>query len=125
MHTDLTLDMMDRVTTVLGKELRDFSTKTCADFNTHELKREMAARNRKQKSKEGHQNRKKKPNEEPQDKSSAPTPSSSSQLGVNSKPAPDAPRRKTLNLNTYVMPSVIMSILSEDLVQQIRTPHKR
>jgi hypothetical protein len=123
MHTDLTLNVMEKVTVALGKELREFSTRTCADFNTHELKREVAARNRKKKSKEGHQNgekkskeehqngenkskeehqnRKKKSNEEPQDKPSAATSSSSSQLGVNSKQAPDVPRTKTLNLTTY------------------------
>jgi hypothetical protein len=100
-HTDLTLNMMEKVTVALGKELRKFSTRTCADYNTHELKREVAARNRKEKLKKERQNQKKKSNEEPQDKSSAPTPSSSSRLGVNSKQATDASRPKTLNLNTY------------------------
>jgi hypothetical protein len=48
MHTDTTLDIMDAVTSDLGKKLRAFQQKTCAFFNTKELRREADARNRKQ-----------------------------------------------------------------------------
>jgi hypothetical protein len=48
LHTDLTLDVMDKVTVALGNALRAFSTKTCAAFDTHELKRETEARNRRE-----------------------------------------------------------------------------
>ncbi|KAF7971052.1 hypothetical protein HWV62_22187 [Athelia sp. TMB] len=46
MHTDITLDIMDLVTTRLGRELRSFAKNTCTAFDTRELKREVAARHR-------------------------------------------------------------------------------
>jgi septal ring factor EnvC (AmiA/AmiB activator) len=50
MHTDLTLDILSRVTTSLGNSLRTFEEKTCAAFETRELERERAARQQRQKS---------------------------------------------------------------------------
>jgi chorismate-pyruvate lyase len=50
MHTDATLDLLDETTTALGESLRQFSTQTCAEFSTKELKREAAARNRREQS---------------------------------------------------------------------------
>jgi hypothetical protein len=46
MHTDATLDILDKTTTTLGNALRQFSKETCSAFATHELKRETAARTR-------------------------------------------------------------------------------
>ena len=48
MHTDTTLDTFSQVTTSLGKSLRDFEEKTCAMFQTRELDRERAIRQRQQ-----------------------------------------------------------------------------
>jgi hypothetical protein len=48
MHTDATLEVMDAVTSDLGKKLRAFQQKTCTAFETKELPREANARIRKQ-----------------------------------------------------------------------------
>jgi hypothetical protein len=48
MHTDLTLNVMDCVTTEIGAGLRDFQTKLCPAFTTRELQREADARRRRQ-----------------------------------------------------------------------------
>ncbi|KAF7985138.1 hypothetical protein HWV62_7692 [Athelia sp. TMB] len=48
MHTDHTLNIMDAETTRLGREFRAFVKNTCAAFQTKELKRETAARQRRQ-----------------------------------------------------------------------------
>ena len=82
MHTDVTLDLLDKETTELGKMLRDFESTTCTAYETRELKRETAARNRRNCAK---------------DKSSV------------SKPGPqrNAGRRfKTFNLQTYKLHSM-------------------
>jgi hypothetical protein len=47
MHTDHTLKIFEELTTALGDQLRFFATKICSDYNTFELPRETAARNRK------------------------------------------------------------------------------
>ena len=47
-HTDQTLDIMDSVTSDLGRKLRTFKQNTCAAFETRELRRESDARIRKQ-----------------------------------------------------------------------------
>jgi len=44
MHNDLTLDIMEAVTVLLGQKLRDFSQTTCTAFDTRELRREYEAR---------------------------------------------------------------------------------
>jgi hypothetical protein len=46
MHTDDTLQILDLATTGLGNQLRAFQNETCASFETFELKRETAARQR-------------------------------------------------------------------------------
>jgi hypothetical protein len=46
MHTDVTLGILSQVTTSLGNSFRDFQEKTCATFQTRELERERAARER-------------------------------------------------------------------------------
>lgn len=48
MHTDVTLDIASHVTRSLGNSLRTFEEKTCAAFETRELERERAARQRRQ-----------------------------------------------------------------------------
>jgi hypothetical protein len=48
MHTDATLEMMDAVTSDLGKKLRAFQQKTCTAFETRELPKEANARTCKQ-----------------------------------------------------------------------------
>jgi hypothetical protein len=46
MHTDLTLDILDSLTTILGQKLRIFDDETCSKFVTLELPREAEARKR-------------------------------------------------------------------------------
>lgn len=46
MHTDCTLKLLDTETENLGTSLRSFAANTCEAFNTTELARETAARNR-------------------------------------------------------------------------------
>lgn len=46
MHTDATLEILSRITRSLGNTLRIFEEKTCAAFETRELERERAARQR-------------------------------------------------------------------------------
>jgi hypothetical protein len=48
LHNDLTLEVMDAETVVLGDKLRAFSQKTCPAFDTKELHREFNARIRRQ-----------------------------------------------------------------------------
>jgi hypothetical protein len=48
LHTDETLSVLDHATTDLGQQLRSFQTETCAKYDTHELKREAEARQRRQ-----------------------------------------------------------------------------
>jgi hypothetical protein len=52
MHNDLTLEVMDGVTSTTGEKLREFKDITCAAFITRELEREFNARARRQAKKE-------------------------------------------------------------------------
>lgn len=46
LHTDITLDIMDKLTTELGQAFRDFRDKVCSVYETRELPRETAKRQR-------------------------------------------------------------------------------
>jgi len=48
LHTETTLNRLELVTTILGKELRCFSSVTCQSFSTEELPKEVAARGRRE-----------------------------------------------------------------------------
>ena len=48
MHSDMTLEILDRQTAVLGDHLRKFQKDTCPAFSTRELRREAAARQHRQ-----------------------------------------------------------------------------
>ncbi len=48
-HTELSLDILDSLTTQLGQSLRNFEEITCSVYSTGELKREQKARPRKTK----------------------------------------------------------------------------
>ena len=48
LHTDLMLDILDNLTSELGKMFRDFVKHTCQVVETKELPREYVARQRKQ-----------------------------------------------------------------------------
>jgi hypothetical protein len=48
LHTETTLNRLESVTTILGRELRRFSSVTCQSFSTEELPKEVAARGRRQ-----------------------------------------------------------------------------
>jgi hypothetical protein len=47
MHTDPTLSLLDSVTTILGRELRQFRQIVCSAYSTTDLPKERAARQRK------------------------------------------------------------------------------
>ncbi|TEB32984.1 hypothetical protein FA13DRAFT_1627246 [Coprinellus micaceus] len=51
MHTDLSLEVLDQWTSILGDCCRDFIALTCSAFKTRELKREYEARKRREASK--------------------------------------------------------------------------
>lgn len=115
-HTDLTLNIMDRVTVDLGKKLRAFQKETCKAFATRELERERDARIRRaHKSKVNSS-----PGPLPGSITSAPCPSSAAgttSLPVSAECHVDGPpdrsalakpivgdttrRPRTFNLNTY------------------------
>lgn len=44
MHSDLTLEIMDEVTSTLGRQFRQFKNTVCAAYQTRELPREAEAR---------------------------------------------------------------------------------
>jgi hypothetical protein len=46
LHHDIILDILDKLTTTLGSQLRSFQKHTCADFKTYELNKEASARQR-------------------------------------------------------------------------------
>ncbi|RDB16269.1 hypothetical protein Hypma_003008 [Hypsizygus marmoreus] len=46
LHSELTLAILDKETTILPEKLREFQSDTCLAFNAKELPREAAARNR-------------------------------------------------------------------------------
>lgn len=48
MHSDLTLEIMDGVTSAVGQQFREFKASVCAAYTTHELRREVEARTRRQ-----------------------------------------------------------------------------
>jgi hypothetical protein len=48
MHTDLSLEVLDSWTSILGDTAQDFVLLTCSQFQTHELKGEYEARKRKE-----------------------------------------------------------------------------
>jgi hypothetical protein len=48
MHTDVTIQRLDDLTSDLGEKLCQFKSDTCSAYRTYELKREMDARRQKQ-----------------------------------------------------------------------------
>lgn len=79
LHTDITIDQLEEVTTRLGQELRDFQTKICPAFQTKELPREVNARKRRE----------------------------AKNQSANSQPGSQGERKtKTLNLQTYKLHSL-------------------
>ena len=48
MHTDETLEILERVSARLGSQLRTFANETCPSFSTQELRREADSRKRRQ-----------------------------------------------------------------------------
>ena len=49
MHSDLTLEILDDVTTTLGERFRHFQRDVCPSYRTRELPREASARRRRKK----------------------------------------------------------------------------
>jgi hypothetical protein len=48
MHSDLTLEILDKLTTDLGDRFREFKAKVCPAYKTQELDREVDSRSRRQ-----------------------------------------------------------------------------
>jgi hypothetical protein len=46
MHTDPTLEIMDKVTTAVGHQFRNFKATICSAYETHELPQEVESRTR-------------------------------------------------------------------------------
>jgi hypothetical protein len=46
MHSDLTLDIMDQVTSAVGQQFRNFKATVCSAYDTQELRQEAEARAR-------------------------------------------------------------------------------
>ena len=44
LHSEKTLDILDKLTTTLGSQFRNFQKHTCSNFKTFELKQEASAR---------------------------------------------------------------------------------
>lgn len=61
MHTDETLNHLDKLTTSLGDQLRKFKTRTCSAFKTKALPREVRAQDARNASREKQSTRKKQP----------------------------------------------------------------
>jgi hypothetical protein len=53
MHTDHTLELLDKTTIALGEQLRSFASTTCPAFDTRELQKEAEARKRRELKKSG------------------------------------------------------------------------
>ncbi|KAJ7794008.1 hypothetical protein B0H14DRAFT_2924591, partial [Mycena olivaceomarginata] len=94
MHTDPTLEHLRRLTPEIGRLMRDFKNTTCAQFETFELRQEVAARGRR----------------EIRTAKAGATADGLASASAEGRPAPDvapaAPtqtrkKKKTLNLNTY------------------------
>ena len=96
MHSDLTLDILDKLTTDLGDRFREFKAEVCPAYQTQELDREVDARSRRQ-AKEASK-RARKPNAGAHD---------NGQEIASSKQPQDVPilkqsrRRKSFNFQTY------------------------
>lgn len=54
MHTEITLQYLEKTTTTIGKELRSFRDTICAAYTCKELPREISRRARRQRKKKGH-----------------------------------------------------------------------
>jgi hypothetical protein len=91
MHTDSTLDILDSITSLLGKHLREFTNETCSAFNTRELRREADARVRQQVSQKNRGTR---------TGSSKATNNRVTSSNISGQ-ASNTRREKALNLNTY------------------------
>jgi hypothetical protein len=98
MHTDITLEIMDNVTSLLGRKLRGFRNGTCTAFHTRELKKEADARTRRQATRKQYQ---------PQVSSNGnahqvPSLEPSGDPKTTGQPSASGSRRpKALNLSTY------------------------
>lgn len=53
LHSNTMLEVLDELTTILGKGLRTFQSTTCTAFHTKELRKEASARHRRQATKTG------------------------------------------------------------------------
>jgi hypothetical protein len=90
MHTESSLTQIEKVTTILGRQLRHFSDFTCKDFETTELPKETEARSRNEARHQSKRVRKKKV-------TSQAAPEASSQAPAGS--TPKAKKGKTFNLS--------------------------
>jgi hypothetical protein len=93
MHSDLTLNILDDITTDLGERFRLFKDTVCASYQTHELDREVDARSRRQEREAAKRAENGKGKEKGKEKEKA---------SGRDAPRPRQPRRKkSFNIQTY------------------------
>jgi hypothetical protein len=112
MHTESTLTQMEKVTAIIGRQLRDFCNITCKAFKTTELPKEAEARARKDNRQQSKRASKVASQATPEVSSQAPAeaPSQAATEGPSETPAEAPPpavsarppkKAKTLNLFVY------------------------
>ena len=89
MHSDLTLEIMDQVTSTVGQQFREFKATVCSAYDTHELHQEAEARTRRRAKLAAKQDRRQK------DKSSE------QGVAIAEKAIKNVQRTKAFNFQTY------------------------
>lgn len=113
-HTDLSLEILQSVTILLGKLLRGFQQNICSKYDTRELKREVASRLRRTANQSTTSKSKSAATES--DAKSGPTTGTGSSESLSTSKSKTVGRQcKTFNLNTYKDHSI------GDYVETIRT----
>jgi hypothetical protein len=106
MHTDTTLEHLHRLTKEFGGLMRQFRDQTCSQFDTVELPREVAARNRNQRRGQAKVSTKGLTLDGPEGPSSAsshqviPSPNAASSPKGDTRPVPSSRKLRTMNLST-------------------------
>lgn len=95
LHLDDTLDLLDEETGYIGRDLRGFIKKTCAFYDTCELKREVEARKRRKAKKQRNTVNACETQGQPSTRTAAP------HIEANATAEDEDPIPKKLNMNTY------------------------
>ena len=101
MHTESTLTQLEKVTSIIGRQLRDFSNITCKAFKTTELPKEAEARARRETRQQKSKQTSKDVSRATMEASSEAPPEGASQPLSSTVSAPKGKKAKTLNLFVY------------------------